>query len=107
MTGTAQPTALQSGSESSIVEAGARRLAALQTAAPAPNGQQAQPQAPVPTAIDAQSDEPPQDSTPSDGTETAAESGDTGTQEQPALPSDDLVLWHDQNGAPVTKQEAQ
>src|SRR6188508_95708 len=107
MTGTAQPTALQSGSESSIVEAGARRLAALQTAAPAPNGQQAQPQAPAPTAALAQSDEPPPDSTPSDGTETAAESGDTGTQETP-LPPHDLVLWHDQQtGAPVTVQEAQ
>ena len=109
MDGTAQPTAPQSGSESSLIEAGARRLAALRNAAPSPNGQEAQPQAPVSTAIDAQSDEPPPDSTPSDGTETAAESGDTGSQEQsPALPSDDLVLWHDPaTGAPVTKQEAQ
>jgi hypothetical protein len=108
MEGTAPTTAPQSGSESSLIEAGARRLAALQTAPPAPNGQQAQPQAPVSTAIDAQSDEPPPDSTPSDGTETAAESGDTGTPDQPALPPHDLVLWHDQmTGAPVTVQEAQ
>jgi len=107
MTGTAQPTALQSGSESSLIEAGARRLAALQTAPPAPNGQQAQPQAPAPTAAYAELDEPPPDSTPSDGTETAAESSDTGTPDQPALPSDDSVLWHDENGAPVTKREAQ
>lgn len=109
MTGTAVPaTASQSGSESSLIEAGARRLAALQTAPPAPNGPQASQEAPVPTAIDAQSDAPPPDSTPSDGTETAAESGDTGTPDQPALPPHDLVLWHDQTtGAPVTVQEAQ
>jgi hypothetical protein len=109
MDGTGNSTAPQSGSESSLIEAGARRLAALQTAPPAPNGQQAQPQAQAPTAAYAQLDEPPPDSTPSDGTETAAESSDTGTQEQsPALPSDDLVLWHDPaTGAPVTKQEAQ
>jgi hypothetical protein len=108
MEGTGNSTSPSSGSESSIVEAGARRLAALQTAAPAPNGQQATQEAQAPTAAFAQSDEPPPDSTPSDGTETAAESGDTGTQDQPALPSDDLVLWHDPvTGAPVTKQEAQ
>ena len=95
------------GSETSIIEAGARRLAAQQTAPPAPNGQQAQPQAQAPTAAYAQSDEPPPDSTPLDGTETAAESGDTGLADQPALPSDDSVLWHDENGAPVTKREAQ
>ena len=108
MEGTAQPTAPQSGSESSLIEAGARRLAALQTAPPAPNGQQAQPQAPAPTAAYAELDEPPPDSTPSDGTETAAESSDTGTPDQPALPPSDLVLWHDQTtGAPVTVKEAQ
>ena len=106
-TGLTTGPASQSGSESSIVEAGARRLAALQTAPPAPNGQQAPYETTAPTAANVQSDEPPPDSTPSDGTETAAVSGDTGTPDQPALPSDDLVLWHDQNGAPVTKQEAQ
>jgi len=107
MTGTAQPTALQSGSESSLIEAGARRLAALRNVPPSPNGQQATPETEAPTAVPVQSDEPPQDSTPLDGTETAAESGDTGTPDQPALPSDDLVLWHDQHGAPVTVKEAQ
>ena len=109
MTGTATPaTASQSGSESSLIEAGARRLAALRNAAPSPNGPQAQPEAPVPTATEAQSDTSTPDSTPSDGTETAAEPGDTGLADQPALPPHDLVLWHDQTtGAPVTVQEAQ
>jgi len=108
MEGTAPTTSPSHGSESSIVEAGARRLAALQTAAPAPNGQQAQPQAQAPTAAPAELEPQGPDSTPSDGTETAPETSDTGTPDQPALPPSDLVLWHDQTtGAPVTVQEAQ
>lgn len=107
MTGTASPTALQSGSESSLIEAGARRLAALRNVPPSPNGQQATPETEATTAVPVQSETSPEAITPSDGNEPEAEPGDTGTPDQPALPSDDLVLWHDQYGAPVTVKEAQ
>jgi hypothetical protein len=108
MSDTVQSTApVQSGSEASIVEAGARRLAALSTAAPATSDQRASPEAQATTAAAAQSEtQQPLDT--GDSTQEQQETGETEAEKPPSQPVDpNAVVFTTDDGTPVTAREAQ
>lgn len=91
-------------SEASLLEAGARRLAALSTAAPATSETQASPEAKASTAAAAQSEaQPPQDNP--DGTLPEPEPGETEAEQQQAEDPDPVAFKLD-DGTPVRASEA-
>ena len=107
MSDTVSSTApIGSGSESALIEAGARRLAALSTAAPATSDPQAIPEAQAPTAAAAQSeDQQPQDT--GEPHPEQQEPGDTEAEKPPPQPVDPDTVVFTMDGTPITAREAE